>query len=256
MSKDEEMLIGLSSLGEWLDSQRSVLIGRMVAELRRIGKRERNVPLDQLEAWLAPMVEAFCHSLVEEDPGPLALSIQKIVRQDTWLSHHNIQQIAGAMRSVLLEAIDEACCGSPQRWQVCTRKIEDMMHLMRITMTDMYTGAREEVFANQQKELLAAYQQVKQRADERGALSGVNLKKRTAQLQAAAEVSRAISSMLDLDELLPQVVELICACFELYYVGIFLVDDVGKWAILRAGSGEAGCRMLEAGHKLEVGGLR
>jgi signal transduction histidine kinase/DNA-binding response OmpR family regulator/putative methionine-R-sulfoxide reductase with GAF domain len=78
--------------------------------------------------------------------------------------------------------------------------------------------------------------------------------RRMLQLQTAAEVSRTASSMLDLATLLPQVVQLIRERFDLYYVGVFLVDDTRQWAVLRAGTGEAGRKMLEAGHRLAVGG--
>jgi PAS domain S-box-containing protein len=80
------------------------------------------------------------------------------------------------------------------------------------------------------------------------------IEKRARQLQTAAEVSRAASSILDPDELLRQAVNLIRERFDLYYTGIFLVDDEGRYAVLRAGSGEAGRKMLKQGHKLEVGG--
>jgi DNA-binding LacI/PurR family transcriptional regulator/GAF domain-containing protein len=80
------------------------------------------------------------------------------------------------------------------------------------------------------------------------------LEHRTAQLQTAAEVSRAASSILDLDELMLTVVDLIRERFDLYYAGLFLVDEAGRWAVLRAGTGEAGQKMLKQGHKLEVGG--
>ncbi len=77
--------------------------------------------------------------------------------------------------------------------------------------------------------------------------------KRTIQLQTAAEVSRAATSILDIDVLLPNVVELIRSHFDYYYVGIFLVDETGKWAVLRAATGEMGTQMIEEGHKLAVG---
>jgi signal transduction histidine kinase/CheY-like chemotaxis protein/putative methionine-R-sulfoxide reductase with GAF domain len=80
------------------------------------------------------------------------------------------------------------------------------------------------------------------------------LARRTVQLQAAAEISRAASSTLDLDELLSHVVELARERFDLYYAGVFLMDEYGEWAVLRAGTGETGRRMLEQGHKLRVGG--
>ena len=88
-----------------------------------------------------------------------------------------------------------------------------------------------------------------------------DLERRALQLQTAAQVSQAIGSNLNMDELLPRVVNLVRERFDLYYTGLFLVDQTGewtgepdKWAVLRAGTGEAGRKMLEAGHKLEVGG--
>ena len=77
---------------------------------------------------------------------------------------------------------------------------------------------------------------------------------RTRGLMAAAEVSRATTSLLDPSELLRVSVELVRKHFDLYYVGIFLVDDAGEYAVLRAGTGEAGRQMLANGHKLKVGG--
>jgi PAS domain S-box-containing protein len=88
-----------------------------------------------------------------------------------------------------------------------------------------------------------------------------DLVQRSNQLQTAAEVSRAATGILDPEDLIQQVVDLVQARFGLYYVGLFLVDragewtdEPGKWAVLRAGSGGAGQRMLSAGHKLEIGG--
>ncbi|MBN1922676.1 MAG: GAF domain-containing protein [Anaerolineae bacterium] len=80
------------------------------------------------------------------------------------------------------------------------------------------------------------------------------LEHRTQQLQTAADISRATSSMLQLEELLPRTVELIREQFGVYYVGVFLIDDTGKWAVLRAGTGTAGEQMLQAEHRLQIGG--
>lgn len=87
------------------------------------------------------------------------------------------------------------------------------------------------------------------------------IQKRSQQLETSAEVSRVASTILDPTELLPKVANLIKNGFNLYYAGIFLVDESGeftgkpgKWAVLRAGSGDAGSQMVAAGHKLEIGG--
>ena len=84
---------------------------------------------------------------------------------------------------------------------------------------------------------------------------------RRTQLQTAAQVSRAATSILDPDELIRRVVDLARERFALYYVGLFLVDrtgewtdEPGRWAVLRAGSGEAGQQMLAQGHRLKIGG--
>jgi PAS domain S-box-containing protein len=80
------------------------------------------------------------------------------------------------------------------------------------------------------------------------------LERRALQLQTAAEVSRAASSVLDLNVLIQQVVDLVQERFDLYYVGLFLVDELNRWAVLRAGTGEAGRQMIAQRHRLEVGG--
>ena len=96
-------------------------------------------------------------------------------------------------------------------------------------------------------------QERKQAEAERGRLLA-DLERRSTALQTAAEVSRAGSSILNLDELLPQTVELIRDHFDLYYVGLFLVDEAEHNVVLKAGTGEAGRKMLAAGHKFEVDG--
>jgi PAS domain S-box-containing protein len=81
------------------------------------------------------------------------------------------------------------------------------------------------------------------------------------QLSAAAEVSRATGGILDPDELMYQVVEMTRERFGLYFVGLFLVernedhsDRSQKWAVLRAGTGETGRKMVEDAYKVEVDG--
>ncbi len=87
--------------------------------------------------------------------------------------------------------------------------------------------------------------------------ANLKLDRRALLLQAAAEVSRATGSILDPDDLIQQVVELTRERFGLYYVGLYLVDwsdGVGRWAVLRAGTGEAGRKMVAEGRRIEVGG--
>lgn len=77
--------------------------------------------------------------------------------------------------------------------------------------------------------------------------------RRSRLLKAANRVGKETASILDLDQLLPQTVNIICEAYGLYYAGVFLLDEKGEYAVLRAGYGKAGKAMLAEGHKLRVG---
>ncbi len=79
------------------------------------------------------------------------------------------------------------------------------------------------------------------------------LQRRNAHLLASSEVAKAATQILDIRELLTRCVDLIRIHFGFYYAAIFLVDEAGEWAILRAATGEAGLELLRQGHKLGVG---
>jgi len=79
------------------------------------------------------------------------------------------------------------------------------------------------------------------------------IERRSSYLAAAAELGRAASSNLDTDKLIQQVVEIIQKQFDLYYVGLFLLSEDGKWAELRAGTGKAGEAMISREHRIAVG---
>ncbi len=81
-----------------------------------------------------------------------------------------------------------------------------------------------------------------------------DLEQRAVQLATAADVGRAAASILELESLSRRVVELVRDRFDLYYAGLFLVGEEGRYAVLVAGTGDAGRVMREQGHRLEVGG--
>ena len=79
------------------------------------------------------------------------------------------------------------------------------------------------------------------------------LQERATQLQTIAEASQTIAGIQNLDELLPQIANLISQRFEIYHTGIFLVDDRGENAVLQAANSAGGQNMLRRGHRLKVG---
>jgi len=96
-------------------------------------------------------------------------------------------------------------------------------------------------------------QEIRESLEERVANRTYDLERRAVQLQAAAEIGHAAATIRDLDELLPQVAHLISERFGFYHVGIFLLDDMGEYAILRAANSEGGQHMLAREHRLKVG---
>lgn len=76
--------------------------------------------------------------------------------------------------------------------------------------------------------------------------------RRARQFEAISQVIRAISSIQDLDTLLPRITEVISEQFNTYHAGIFLLDNEREFAVLRASNSEGGKKMLARGHKLQV----
>jgi len=77
--------------------------------------------------------------------------------------------------------------------------------------------------------------------------------RRALELQSVSEVSRLISSEQRLNILLPLITRLVSEQFDFYHVGIFFVETTGQFAVLQAANSEGGQRMVERGHRLEVG---
>jgi GAF domain-containing protein len=133
-----------------------------------------------------------------------------------------------------------------------------------IDTAPLFLGLFAGLAGRQQDKLTLLNKELRQQIRERGQAVhqlenlGTTLEQRvvdrTRKLQAAADVSHATTSVLDPYQLLRRVVNLVRDRFDLYYVGLFLVDEAGQFAVLRAGTGEAGRQMLAAGHRLEVGG--
>lgn len=104
-----------------------------------------------------------------------------------------------------------------------------------------------------EQSLASSYGQLEESRDALDAQTHI-LEQRTAQLRAAAEVSRTVVSLLDMEDLLSQAADLLVERFGLYHVGVFQLDSAGRWAEYRAGAGEAGHLLAEQKFRLEVGG--
>jgi GAF domain-containing protein/HAMP domain-containing protein len=78
--------------------------------------------------------------------------------------------------------------------------------------------------------------------------------RRASQLQAIAQVSTIINAVQNTEELLPRITQVISEQFGYYHVGIFLLNEDRRWAVLSASNSEGGQKMLTRNHRLRVGG--
>ncbi|MFC1936606.1 GAF domain-containing protein [Chloroflexota bacterium] len=80
-----------------------------------------------------------------------------------------------------------------------------------------------------------------------------DLQTRASRLQIAAEVARDATMEQENDALLDLAVTFIKDRFELYHVGLYLLDKREEYAIIAAGSEDTGKLLLESGHRYRVG---
>ena len=79
-----------------------------------------------------------------------------------------------------------------------------------------------------------------------------DLGRRSMQLQIVADISRDITAVRELDELLSRAVHLVRDRFGFYHVALYLVDEQNEYAVLQAATGEAGSQMLEQRHQVDL----
>jgi PAS domain S-box-containing protein len=125
-------------------------------------------------------------------------------------------------------------------------QLENHLAVPALEISDLYHASvlqgflqrREQTILSEQERIRSALQKT--------------LGRYTVQMEVAASVAAATTSILDLDQLLASAVELMRERFDLYYVGVFLVDERNEFAILRAGTGNAGREMLRSSHRLPL----
>lgn len=80
-----------------------------------------------------------------------------------------------------------------------------------------------------------------------------SLVRRSIQVQTSTEVAQEIAAATDLNELFQRVVTLIKERFNFYHAQLFRYEPGQDAVVLVTGYGEVGQKMLEAGHKLQMG---
>lgn len=81
----------------------------------------------------------------------------------------------------------------------------------------------------------------------------LKLESRASQLTAVSEVTKAVTTIRDVNRLFTDITETISKQFGFYHVGIFLNDPLDEYTVLRASNSEGGKRLLAQGHRLKIG---
>lgn len=105
----------------------------------------------------------------------------------------------------------------------------------------------------QNRRLVQKLEERPEHLEEQVAQRTTHLSRRVAQLETAAHVARDAMAIQDLEELLAKTVDLIVEKLGFYHARIFLLDQEGEYAELRAASSEGGQRILDQGYRLKVG---
>jgi len=79
------------------------------------------------------------------------------------------------------------------------------------------------------------------------------IQRRASQFEAVTQVTQSITSIRDLQELLPHIATVISEKFGFYHVGVFMLDESSQYAVLSATNSSGGRTMMERHHRLRVG---
>ncbi|NIV29049.1 MAG: GAF domain-containing protein, partial [Anaerolineae bacterium] len=139
----------------------------------------------------------------------------------------------------------------PSRWIAGTVVLFLMGVLMVVSLD--YSLSRLTTALGESSRLVRALEEQRGQLEEQVAERTADLASRSAQLEAAALVAREAAGIRDVEQLLEETVNLISDRFGFYHTGLFLLDQAGEYAVLRAASSEGGRRMLAKGHRLRVG---
>jgi signal transduction histidine kinase len=115
----------------------------------------------------------------------------------------------------------------------------DMEQYVPVTSRDEI-GILAYVFNRMATELKTLYDDLEEKVAQRTALlqkANYQIQRRAIQLATTVEVSQAVTSILEPDLLLREVVHLVHASFSYSYVGIYLLDEDGKRALLEEATG-------------------
>lgn len=152
--------------------------------------------------------------------------------------------VAATAAAVLSLAVARTIAGPLSNLaEMATRVADGDLDRLAPVERDDEIGALAEAFNSMTRQVRDLIGGLERRVRERTqALREANetLRRRALQLETSAQVSREITSILNINDLLDSVVELIRGAFGYYHVHIFLVDDAANQLVMRASTATGG----------------
>ncbi len=184
------------------------------------------------------------------------LGVALLAEQATAEAYHGVQQQGTLSVIILLVAAGVSIAGA----YFFTRRIVRPINNLTEVATQVAAGNLEQMAVVERNDqigtLAQSFNTMTNRLRDLIDSLETRVELRTAQVQASADVGRAVTSILDPDQLLRQVAQMITERFGFYYAAIFTLDPSGAWAVLREASGPSNAAWLlkQAGHRLELNG--
>ncbi|MFP4394156.1 MAG: GAF domain-containing protein [Anaerolineales bacterium] len=238
--------------GRIIEHSNPEMKGKFVPELRNLvpGQAIRRT-LPEGEVYLASRAmplpgqeDRTLYIVVGEDAGqvsPLLLRIAPLFLIPLFVGIL-IASLHASIDRLILRPLDRLIVGA------VALGAGDLSHTIALDRKDEL-GVVADAFNEMAQRLKDLVRDLEQRVAERTAA----LEQRTVQLETVGLVSKEAAQVRDVILLLETAADAISEKFGFYHTGIFVLDDVKEWAILRAASSEGGQRMLARGHRLRVG---
>lgn len=190
----------------------------------------------QMPALAEEIVEQFLAALNER-----LSAVEMREQMLAWVQHGLGPQGAFAIADALFE----------MGMQVDADLMPRLITYRRGFVAEFENARRTEILREQERMQRSLYAAVERQIERERELRAA-IQRRQEQLQFVAELARVTSALRDLNELLSASVRFLQENLQLAFAGIYLVDDFQTWAILRAGSGEAGAQLLQRSYKLRL----
>jgi GAF domain-containing protein/HAMP domain-containing protein len=125
--------------------------------------------------------------------------------------------------------------------------------LKQVESGDLTARVGGSIFADEVGELQRGVDAMVARLAEMVGALEKRMLERSQALELTTEVSRYLSTILNQEQLIAQVVEQVRSAFNYYYVQIYLLDETRQNLVLAGGTGEMGQILLERRHSIPYG---